>query len=97
MQIQGVHLLRDFSKKHSNAKKPLRRWVTIVETSDWKTPADIKTAYASVSFVNTTTVFNIAGNNFRLLSHVLFDKGTVVVYKIVTHAEYDKLTIKVSK
>jgi mRNA interferase HigB len=94
MQIQGLHFLKRFCKIHANARRPLSRWVQIVEASNWSSPEDVKIVFADVSFVGRTAVFNIGGNKFRLLSYVLFPKQTVVIYDILTHSDYDKLTIK---
>jgi mRNA interferase HigB len=93
MQIQGRHLFRDFSKRHAHARKPLNKWIDIVEKVIWKTPNDVKAIFADVSFVKTTTIFNIGGNKYRLLSHILYQKQTVVVYSILTHEQYDRLAI----
>jgi mRNA interferase HigB len=93
MEIQGRHLLRNFSKKYAHARKPLDKWVEIVERVTWKTPNDVKVVFADVSFVKTTTIFNIGGNKYRLLSHVLYQKQKIVIYSILTHEQYDRLTI----
>jgi mRNA interferase HigB len=93
MQIQGRHLLKEFGKKYPYARKPLERWVTIVEKAIWKTPKDVKAIFNDVSFVKTTTIFNIGGNKYRLLSHVLYQKQMVVTYSILTDEEYDRVTV----
>jgi mRNA interferase HigB len=93
MQIQGRHLLKEFGKKYAHARKPLERWVMIVEKVTWKTPKDVKAIFSDVSFVKTTTIFNIGGNKYRLLSHILYQKQMVVIYSILTHEDYDELTI----
>lgn len=92
MEIQGRYLLRDFSKKHPNALKPLKRWVVLTEEAQWRIPTEVKVTFPSVSFVKTTAVFNI--KSFRLLSHILYEKAIVVVYNILVHEEYERLKIE---
>jgi mRNA interferase HigB len=94
MEIQGRALLRDFSRKHSNVLKPLKRWVVLTEEAQWQTPAEVKATFPSVSFVKTTAVFNIGGNNFRLLSHIVYERLMVIIYNILVHEDYDKLKIE---
>jgi mRNA interferase HigB len=36
------------------------------------------------------TVFNVKGNEYRLLTHVNYDQQAVLVLELLTHAEYDK-------
>jgi len=61
------------------------------ENCQWKTPQDIKIRYASASFLtNNKVIFNIKGNNHRLVVAVFYQNGTAVIEWIGTHAEYDK-------
>ena len=76
------------------SKKPLNRWETIVKGVTWKTPAEVKQTFSSVSFVGKTTVFNIGGNKWRLLSHILYEQKWVVITDVLTHKEYDNTEIE---
>lgn len=75
------------------ARKPLKRWEAAVQTAIWTTPSDVKQTYGSASFVGKKTIFNIGGNKWRLLCHILYEEETVVIVQIVTHKEYDKIMI----
>ena len=70
---------------------PLRAWYTQVSRASWKTPAEIKRAYGAASFVGShRVVFNIKGNDYRLIVLVRYDKGLMFVRFVGTHAQYDR-------
>lgn len=52
--------------------------------------ADLRRTFNSVDVVDGFYVFNIGGNNVRLVAAVHFNTGRVYVRHILTHAEYDK-------
>ena len=91
MIIFGLEKLLAFSQKHSDAKGALARWIERVESAKWRTPQDIKNEYRSADFLSgNRVIFNIKGNNYRLLVQVLFRDDGVIVEWVGTHAEYDK-------
>lgn len=81
-----------FASKHPSAKASLNNWYQIVKEVDWKNFSDVKNTFGSVDAVgNDRYVFNIKGNDYRLITMIFFDKRTVYIRFIGTHAEYDKL------
>jgi mRNA interferase HigB len=65
-----------------------------VKKADWKTTADVKRRYASASVVSADRiVFNIKGNDYRLVVSVDFEKRIVWIKWIGTHAEYDRIDV----
>jgi len=92
MRVIAVKSLRDFSAKHPQAKQALLAWHDEACKANWQKPADIKRHYASASFVgNNRVVFNIKGNDYRLVVLVRYDKGLLFVKFVGTHAQYDKI------
>lgn len=92
MRVLAYSTIRDYIKGHAEADKPLRDWYTKVTRADWKCFSDIKNDFNSVDFVgNDRYVFNIGGNNFRVVVVVIFLSHMVYVRFIGTHAEYDKI------
>lgn len=58
----------------------------------WEQPSDIKAQYRSASVLkNRRVVFNIKGNNYRLIVSIAYKLGIVYVKFIGTHAEYDQV------
>lgn len=92
MIIANKELLDDFVQSHANAEKPLNRWIETVQEAKWKNHADLKKMFPSADYIkNGRYVFNISGNNFRLVTVVIFIGGVVNIRFIGTHAEYDKI------
>ena len=92
MRVVAISTLRAFWESHPDAEKPLRSWYALVSRAIWKSPADIKDAYRNASFTgNNRVVFNIKGNDYRLVVLVRYDKGLLFVKFVGTHAQYDKI------
>jgi mRNA interferase HigB len=92
MRIIARRTLRDYWEKHPDAEQPLRAWFARVKQAAWKSPSDVKTDYRQASFVGSNrVVFNIKGNNYRLIVVVEYDYGVVYIRFVGTHAEYDKI------
>jgi mRNA interferase HigB len=90
MRIIKRGALVQFWQKHADAKASLESWYAVMREADWKTPADLKQVYPSADFVGRRTVFNIAGNKYRLIARVNYQTQRVFVLYILTHAEYDR-------
>lgn len=92
MRIVSKSTLRDFWIKHPEAKGPLEAWIAEVEPSKWQTPHDIKVRFSSASTLgDRRVVFDIKGNDYRLIVAVAYRFGAVYIKFIGTHAEYDKV------
>ena len=92
MRVLSVKTLRDFWTRHPGAKQPLLAWHDEACKAEWKQPADIKTQYASASILkNRRVVFNIKGNDYRLIVAVAYKLGIVYIKFVGTHAQYDSV------
>jgi len=90
MRVIKRGALEAFWRKHADAKPSLEAWYGVVRRAAWQTPVELKAVYANADFVGRRTVFNIAGNKYRLIARVNFRSQRVFVLFILTHAEYDK-------
>jgi mRNA interferase HigB len=62
---------------------------------NWKSPAELKEQFRSASIVSTDrVVFNIKGNDYRLVAAVDYTRGTIYIKWLGTHAEYDRIDVK---
>jgi mRNA interferase HigB len=78
-----------------DAEDPLKAWYTEARSAKWASPADIKTRFASASFLaDNRVVFNIGGNKHRLVVHVNYGAGIVLVKFVGSHREYDQIDAK---
>ena len=92
MNVISKRTLIKFYEEHADAKTALEVWHSDARKSEWKTPEDIKQFYASASFLkDNRVVFNIKGNDYRLIVHIDYLRKIVRVKFIGTHAQYDKI------
>lgn len=92
MHIVSLKSLRAFWEIHPDAEQPLRAWYAIARRARWRTPSDIKADYRHASFIaNNRVVFNIKGNDYRLIVLAEYQKGRLFIRFVGTHAEYDRI------
>jgi len=85
-------ILRAFWEQHPEAESALEAWYHDVRLAAWRTPADIKSVYRNASFVgNNRVVFNIKGNDYRLVAAVQYQHGIVYIRFVGTHQDYDRV------
>ena len=95
MNVISKRTLVQFYEKHPTAKVPLEVWHADVRKSEWENPEQIKQTYASASFLeDNRVVFNIKGNDYRLIVHIDYKRKIVRIKFIGTHSEYDKIKAK---
>jgi len=95
MRIFTEQTLKEYADAHPESRTALQEWAKIVKQSEWTCFADVKTTFNSVDNVgNQHYVFNIKGNNFRLLVVIKFTIRFVYVRFIGTHKEYEKIDCK---
>lgn len=98
MIVLGKDKLKKFYDKHTNSKKALVAWLRDTSDSSWNSSHDIKNRYGSADFLSDNRViFNIKGNNYRLVIKVRYQNGIAVILWIGTHAEYDKIDFRSNK
>lgn len=96
MKIIALRTLREFWERHPQAEQPLRGWYAEASQAQWRTPADIKAAHGNASFLNNNrVVFNIKGNDYRLVVAVRYTQMLMFIRFIGTHAEYDRIKAEI--
>ena len=92
MRVISFKLIREFIAKHTDADVPLRDWYKRTCKAEWKTFADIKQTFNATDYIgNDRYVFDIKGNNYRIVAIVLFINQKVYLRFIGTHDEYEKI------
>jgi mRNA interferase HigB len=101
MRIIARRTLREFVetrrgyKDDTALKGALDAWFDEVKKARWSSTSDVKRSYATASIVSADRiVFNIKGNDYRLVVAVDFEKGIVWIKWIGTHRDYDKIDVK---
>ncbi|MGF1933855.1 MAG: type II toxin-antitoxin system HigB family toxin [Nostoc sp. ChiQUE02] len=90
MHIISRARLSEFWEKHSNAQTSLRLWYKLTSVAEWQNLVELRQTFPSADQVGNFTVFNISGNNYRLITLVDYEYQKVFIRHILTHAEYDK-------
>ncbi len=82
--------LHDFASRHSSARKPITSWIAVTKAAGWKTFAEVRQTFRSADYVKEQVVFNVGGNNYRLVSFIDYFAQRVFVLQVMTHSEYDR-------
>lgn len=92
MNIYNKRTINEFMLIHPNCKKQLLLWFNDVSAQMWKSSADVKRDFVTASIINRhRVVFNIKGNDYRLIAEINYQRGWVFIKFIGTHAQYDKV------
>ena len=90
MRVVAVSTLRAFWERYPDAEQPLKAWYEEAKNATWTQPAEIKAQYRSASVLkNRRVVFNIKGNDYRLIVAIAYKLQIVYVKFVGTHQEYD--------
>jgi mRNA interferase HigB len=90
VRLVGRDLIDAFAREHSGSRSALERWTRIIEANSFRHLADLKKAFRSADYVKPYTVFNVAGNRYRLSALIDYALGIVTVTHMMTHEEYDE-------
>jgi mRNA interferase HigB len=92
MNVVSRRTLVDYWTKHPLAKGPLSAWYATAKAAEWKDTQDIRSQFNSVDFVaDNRVIFDIGGNNYRLVVRVSYRFKQVLIKFIGSHAEYDRI------
>jgi mRNA interferase HigB len=92
MHIVAVRYLKAFWEQNPGAEQPLKSWVDEAKKANWVQPAQIKEQYRNASILkNRRVVFNIKGNDYRLVVSVAYHFQAVYIKFIGTHRDYDAI------
>jgi mRNA interferase HigB len=88
--------IEDFAGQHARCRTSLSIWLTILKHAEWSNPEDIQSTFGSADLLGNGTnrvVFDIAGNNYRIICAYHFGQTIVHLYVkwIGTHAAYSQL------
>jgi mRNA interferase HigB len=90
MRVISVRTLREFWEKHSTAKPGLKLWYERIYKGNFQTFNELRQIFPAADIVGNFTVFNIGGNNYRLITYIDYKENIVFIRAVLTHAEYDK-------
>jgi mRNA interferase HigB len=94
MRVIALSTLRNFWEllAHRKAEQPLRAWYFEAMAATWLNPAELKAQFQSASILKAgRVVFNIKGNDYRLITSISYKQQAIFVKFVGTHVEYDKV------
>jgi mRNA interferase HigB len=98
MIVIGTEVVENYFASHSGhkgikaARAQYDAWLAIVGRAQWRTPEDVKASHPKASILKASrAVFNIKGNDFRLIAELRYPAGVLAIRFFGTHAEYDKI------
>jgi mRNA interferase HigB len=81
--------------KYKQAEESVKAWIYEVRFSTWRNANELKLKYGNASIISTKrVVFNIKGNDFRLLVDIEYKLKVVFIVWFGTHKEYDRIDAK---
>ncbi|MDJ0689803.1 MAG: type II toxin-antitoxin system HigB family toxin [Xenococcaceae cyanobacterium MO_188.B32] len=90
MHVVSQSKLKQFWRNHPNSEASLRFWYKLTTQNQWQNLSVLRQIFPSADLVKNFIVFNIGGNNFRLITYIDFQQNKVFIRHILTHAEYNK-------
>lgn len=95
MILIGINELHGFFKKHAQSKSALIAWSKLVSDSYYTSFSQLRKIFPSADYVyHRYTIFNIAGNKYRLVTIINCDAYVIIIKRVWTHAEYDMIKNK---
>jgi mRNA interferase HigB len=90
MRVIANRRLLHLAARHGDCVDQAADWYRVARSSDWHALVDVRRSFRHADIVGDKTVFNIKGNDYRLIVHIRCSTGTIYIKDLLTHAEYDK-------
>ena len=94
MVVISYRTIREFVERHPDSEDALNNWYTAIDRADFANFNELREMFNSVDAVGSDLyVFNIRGNNYRLIVRIIFKVRTVYIKFVGTHKQYDKVDL----
>jgi mRNA interferase HigB len=90
MHIISLKALQLFWRKHPGAETSMRNWHTLVEKTKFQDFNHVKQVFGSADYVPPYTIFDVGGNNFRVITIIHYNPSKVFIRWVLTHREYNE-------
>ena len=97
MRVIAFRTLREFFEKpeYSDSENSIRAWYHDAKSAQWRNSNELKEQYKNASIVGDgRVVFNLKGNDYRLVVAIDYDFQAIFVRFIGTHKQYDNIDAK---
>jgi mRNA interferase HigB len=94
MRVIKPSTLKEYYTKHADAEGWLKAWFMVATKSQWQNLQDIRETYKKTDAIKAesgsiVTIFNVKGNNYRLIVAIHFNTQRIYVRDFMTHEEYN--------
>jgi mRNA interferase HigB len=90
MHVISRKRLREAATNHTDLEGSLDTWFRIAKKAKWNSLAEIRQTFPRTDAVEGCTVFNIKGNEYRLITRINYRTGRIFIREVLTHGEYDR-------
>jgi mRNA interferase HigB len=90
MHVISRKKLKEAAARHADLDGPLDAWFRIANKATWKNLTDVRRTFGTSDAVGKWTIFNIKGNQYRLIVEINYTFGWIYVRHVLSHAEYDR-------
>lgn len=90
MHVISKKALRAFWLKHPAAKARMQAWYRLADASRFESFLELKHAFNSADYVPPYIVFDVGGNNYRVICVAHFNSQKLYIREVLTHAEYER-------
>ena len=94
MHVISRKRLNEFVEQHPDARPSLAHWFGLIKRGAFANVIELRDTFPSADQVGKLTIFNIGGNNVRLIAAIHYNRQKVYVRSVLTHAEYDEQSWK---
>ena len=90
MHVISRKKLKEAATRHADLEAPLDVWFRIAKKAAWRDLSDVRKTLSSADTVGKWTVFNIKGNQYRLIAEINYLYGRLYIRHALTHSEYSR-------
>ena len=90
MHVVSHKAIRIFCREHPDASNGLNRWYKVAKRATWASFVEVKQSFNTADFVAPYIVFDVGGNQYRLIAEINFRRQVLFIRSIMTHKEYGK-------
>jgi len=88
MHVISRKKLQEATARHAELEGSLDAWFRICKKATWKNLADVRLTFSSADAVGKWTVFNVKGNQYRLITEINYRFQRLYIRHVLTHSEY---------
>lgn len=90
MRIIARRTLCEMARRHGDCQQRCEEWYHTARKATWRSLVDVRAVYPHADLIGDKTVFNIKGNDYRLITYINYRINTLFIKELLTHAEYDR-------